>query len=93
MAVQLLPLLSMPFPQSEIAAILDTASIPADKRPQAMAAQKALWTPERRKPRDRRTVKVQRLEIESGQMIWYNEEIKISGFDRRTGQDRRLDMT
>lgn len=52
-----------------------------------------LRTQERREEAERRKNMYQAVDLESGKTVWYVEVREISGFERRTGLDRRRDPT
>lgn len=52
-----------------------------------------LRTQERREEAERRKNMYQAVDLESGKTVWYVEVREISGFEHRTGLDRRRDPT
>lgn len=48
---------------------------------------------ERREKAERRKNVYHAVDLESGNTVWYVEEREISGFEHRTGLDRRRDPT
>ncbi|MCH7621712.1 MAG: hypothetical protein IH870_07420 [Chloroflexi bacterium] len=71
------------------------AAGPADNWESALydRLQPYLRAQERREEADRRESVVQAMDLESGKTVWYVEAREISGFERRTGLDRRRDPT
>ena len=85
------PYLRDNFPGAEVAAIVSSLGAEKDAAAEAVQALRLLWTDERRAQRDRRIQPGERIELESGKVIWYNEKQETTGFDHRSSADRRLD--
>lgn len=77
------------FPEADISAILDKIATPEGDQAQALAALRHVWASQRRDHPERRTRPVQRLQLETGKLVWQNEDLNTSGDERRSGLDRR----
>lgn len=86
---RLLPHIRREFPQDKVAKILSKLSPP--DRAEAVDALRRLRVDERRTQPERRIQLGQRIELETGKVIWYSEDQVATGFERRTRGDRRRD--
>ena len=77
------------FPEAHIAAILDKLSTPEGDPAQALTALRRVWASQRRDQPERRTRPVKRLQLETGKLVWQNEDLNTSSDERRSGPDRR----
>ncbi len=85
------PYLRDNFPGAEVSAIVSSLGAEKDATDEAVQALRLLWTDERRTRRDRRIQPGERIQLDSGKVIWYNEKQETTGFDLRSSGDRRVD--
>jgi hypothetical protein len=90
---RLTPYLRIEFPKERIKTLLTALQSPEDfdhALQKILSQLKQMWEGERRTGKDRRLTPIQHIELESGKFIWHDVEQTQCGFERRTGEDRRI---